>query len=174
MRYLLCFLFPPLAVALVGRPLTALLNLLLTLCLVLPGVIHALIVVHSDNAERRHAETLAAITGKPVTMRRPAEWTALGVLVLALMALAVAALLGNEWLRSRPKVKPQAPTLTEPVPGRERMQAAAWAAMQGKSLAEIEGTHGPASSKDRTSGWAEWPKFRARFENGQVTEVGVK
>lgn len=49
MLYLLC-LIPPLAVFLVGRPMTALLNLLLTCFFYVPGVLHALWVVHKHKS----------------------------------------------------------------------------------------------------------------------------
>lgn len=53
----------------------------------------------------------------------------------------------------------------------EAMQVAAQAAMEGKTLPEIEGTHGKALSRDPATGWAEWSKFRARFAAGKVVEV---
>lgn len=56
----------------------------------------------------------------------------------------------------------------------QERDAGALLAMEGKSLADVEGTHGAALSKDKETGWAEWQKFRARFENGKVVEVNVK
>ena len=53
MRYLLAIVFPPLAVLLCGKPLQAALNLLLTLCFWVPGVVHALFVVNSHLADKR-------------------------------------------------------------------------------------------------------------------------
>ncbi len=53
MLYFLAILCPPLAVLLSGKPLQALLNLALTVCLWVPGVIHALFVVNSHLADRR-------------------------------------------------------------------------------------------------------------------------
>ena len=44
-RYLLALVFPPLAVAISGRPKDLATNVLLTMCLWLPGVLHALMVV---------------------------------------------------------------------------------------------------------------------------------
>jgi uncharacterized membrane protein YqaE (UPF0057 family) len=52
MRYLLCIL-PPVAVFMCGKPIQAIINLGLTLCFYLPGLIHALLVVSSFNADRR-------------------------------------------------------------------------------------------------------------------------
>ncbi|MBX7167593.1 MAG: YqaE/Pmp3 family membrane protein [Pirellulales bacterium] len=54
MRYLLAFLLPPLAVLLCGKPLQAVLNLVLTLCFWVPGVIHALLIVHDHLADLRN------------------------------------------------------------------------------------------------------------------------
>jgi uncharacterized membrane protein YqaE (UPF0057 family) len=56
MLYLLAILLPPVAVLLVGRPIQALINLLLTLCFFLPGAIHAFFVVHEKKADRRMKE----------------------------------------------------------------------------------------------------------------------
>ncbi len=61
MRYLLAILLPPLAVLLCGRPLTALLNLLLTLLLWIPGVIHAMVIVADYNANKRTDKVVAAV-----------------------------------------------------------------------------------------------------------------
>lgn len=53
MRYLLALLCPPLAILLCGRPLLALLNIPLCIMFWVPGVIHALLVVHEHKEERR-------------------------------------------------------------------------------------------------------------------------
>ncbi len=53
MRYLLAFLFPPLAVLLCGKPGKAFLNLILTLCFYVPGVIHAILVISEKKADAR-------------------------------------------------------------------------------------------------------------------------
>ena len=58
MRYLLAILLPPLAVLLCGKPFLAILNLLLTLCFWIPGVIHALFVVNSHLADKRTDKVL--------------------------------------------------------------------------------------------------------------------
>lgn len=55
MRYFIAFLLPPLAVALCGfKPLSFILSIILTLFAWLPGVIHALFVVHNHNADVRN------------------------------------------------------------------------------------------------------------------------
>ena len=53
MRYLLAILLPPLAVFLCGKPIQGILNILLTLAFWVPGVVHALFVVHSHLADKR-------------------------------------------------------------------------------------------------------------------------
>jgi uncharacterized membrane protein YqaE (UPF0057 family) len=53
MLYLLCLIFPPLAVLLVGKPIQALINLVLCLFFWIPGVIHAVLVVNEKKADRR-------------------------------------------------------------------------------------------------------------------------
>jgi uncharacterized membrane protein YqaE (UPF0057 family) len=61
LRYLLAILLPPVAVLLCGRPFLAILNVLLTLCLYVPGMIHALFVVSSCEADRRNKELIKAL-----------------------------------------------------------------------------------------------------------------
>ena len=52
MRLLLCFVFPPLAVLLCGKPFL-LLCVLFTLALWVPGIIFALLVVNNHHADKR-------------------------------------------------------------------------------------------------------------------------
>lgn len=54
-----------------------------------------------------------------------------------------------------------------------QMLEASRAALEGRSLVEVEGTHGSAMRKDKETGWAVWPKFRAKFEGGKVVEVDL-
>ena len=70
MRILLSFAFPPLAVLLCGRPLQAALNVLLTLCFWIPGVIHALIIVHGCLYDEQIATTLRRME-KTIAEHRP-------------------------------------------------------------------------------------------------------
>ena len=61
MLYLVAILCPPLAVLLAGKPVQAVLNLILTIFLYVPGLIHALFVVHDRKADQRmkkHASLL--------------------------------------------------------------------------------------------------------------------
>jgi uncharacterized membrane protein YqaE (UPF0057 family) len=61
MRYLLAILLPPLAVFLCGKPVQAILNIFLTLAFWIPGVIHALFVVHTHLADKRNKELIKAV-----------------------------------------------------------------------------------------------------------------
>ncbi len=67
MRYLLAIICPPVAVLLCGKPLQAMLNLVLTLLFWIPGVVHALFVVNSHLADVRAERMIAAV--KQETMR---------------------------------------------------------------------------------------------------------
>jgi uncharacterized membrane protein YqaE (UPF0057 family) len=53
MLYLLAILLPPIAVLMVGKPTTALLNLGLTFLCGVPGMIHAVLVVSEAKADAR-------------------------------------------------------------------------------------------------------------------------
>jgi uncharacterized membrane protein YqaE (UPF0057 family) len=61
MRYLLALLLPPLAVLLCGRPIQALLNLVLTLFFWLPGCVHAVLVVGEYYADCRANRLIRAM-----------------------------------------------------------------------------------------------------------------
>lgn len=59
--YLLAILLPPVAVLMCGKPIQALINCLLCLLLIFPGIIHALLVVSNHNAERRQQRLIKAL-----------------------------------------------------------------------------------------------------------------
>jgi len=59
-KYLLAIVLPPLAVLMCGKPAQALLNCLLTLCLWVPGIIHALAVVADHEAKVRNEQLIRA------------------------------------------------------------------------------------------------------------------
>ena len=61
MRYLLAIILPPVAVLLCGKPVQALLNLVLTLFFWIPGAIHALFVVNSHLADKRADRVVKAV-----------------------------------------------------------------------------------------------------------------
>ena len=61
MRYLLAIVLPPLAVLFCGKPVQFVLNIFLTLFFWVPGVVHAILVVHDHLAEKRNDRLLRAI-----------------------------------------------------------------------------------------------------------------
>lgn len=61
MRYLIAILLPPVAVLFCGKPIQALLNFFLTLLFYIPGMIHAILVVHDFYEERRTRRVVRAI-----------------------------------------------------------------------------------------------------------------
>jgi uncharacterized membrane protein YqaE (UPF0057 family) len=61
MRYLLAIICPPAAVLLCGKPIQAILSLLLTMMFWFPGVIHALLVVSSHKADVRNKKLIREI-----------------------------------------------------------------------------------------------------------------
>jgi uncharacterized membrane protein YqaE (UPF0057 family) len=67
MRYPLALIVPPLAVLSCGRPITALFNVLLWALLIVPGVIHARLVVSQHQADvrsKKQARTIARANQK--------------------------------------------------------------------------------------------------------------
>ena len=61
MLYLLAIVLPPVAVLLCGKPLQALLSVILTICVWVPGAIHALFVVNSHLADKRTNKLIKAM-----------------------------------------------------------------------------------------------------------------
>lgn len=61
MRYFLAIVLPPLAVLLCGKPFQAILNLVLTLCFWIPGMIHALFVVDCHFEDQRTERLVRAV-----------------------------------------------------------------------------------------------------------------
>lgn len=61
MRYVLAILFPPIAVFLCRRPFQGFVNLILTLCFWVPGMIHALLVVFDRREEERAKQVMESI-----------------------------------------------------------------------------------------------------------------
>ena len=60
MKRFLAICCPPLAVLLCGKPVAFLLNCLLTLCMWLPGAMHAWGIVSDCNADRRNRQLVHA------------------------------------------------------------------------------------------------------------------
>jgi uncharacterized membrane protein YqaE (UPF0057 family) len=61
-RYLLALVIPPVAVLSCGKPIQAILNVVLCFLLLVPGVAHAILVVHTYHADRRHRELIKVLT----------------------------------------------------------------------------------------------------------------
>ncbi len=64
MRYLLAVILPPVAVLICGKPIQALINLVLTLLFWIPGLIHAIFVVNGYYADQRTDRVIEAIKEK--------------------------------------------------------------------------------------------------------------
>lgn len=64
MWYLFAVLLPPIAVLFTGRPVHALINLVLTLCLWIPGVLHAVFVISRHQADRHHDKLIEALQNR--------------------------------------------------------------------------------------------------------------
>jgi len=62
-RYFFAIVLPPLAVLLCGKPIQFLLNILLTLLGWIPGVVHAILVVHEHLADKRAQRIIKAKGG---------------------------------------------------------------------------------------------------------------
>lgn len=62
MNYFLAILLPPISLLIIGKPGQALLNIILTFCFWIPGILHALLVVHGFEADQRLAKFAKAIT----------------------------------------------------------------------------------------------------------------
>jgi len=61
MRYILAIFLPPVAVFLCGKPIQGIISIFLTLLFWIPGVIHALFVVHNHLADKRTDRIVEAI-----------------------------------------------------------------------------------------------------------------
>ncbi len=61
MLYLLAILLPPVAVLLCGKPIQAVINLVLWILGIVPGIIHALFVVSSHLADQRNNRLIKAM-----------------------------------------------------------------------------------------------------------------
>jgi len=61
MRYVLALLLPPLAVLFCGKPIQFFLNILLCLLGWIPGVVHAVLVVHEHLNDKRTEKLIRAM-----------------------------------------------------------------------------------------------------------------
>lgn len=62
MRYFLCIILPPIAVLTTGKIGAFFLNLILTLLVWIPGVIHAFMVTNKYYADKRNEKLIKAMT----------------------------------------------------------------------------------------------------------------
>lgn len=165
MRYLIAILFPPLAVLLTRRPITAMVNFVLWLCLILPGVIHALFVVSQDAADERNRELMTAVTGKAIPRKSSSETKILvasvSLFLLTFSGFAIAMQMGLIPDISTP---PQTPRAAAAAP-------APLPSITGWTMEEVKSKHGAPLATDKATGLAAWPAFTARFESGAVQEV---
>lgn len=63
MKYFWAVIIPPLAILLCKKPFQALFNFILWCFGVVPGIIHALFVVHSYESKKKHKELVEAVRG---------------------------------------------------------------------------------------------------------------
>lgn len=60
MRYFLCVILPPIAVLSTGRNGAFILNIFLTALFILPGIVHAMIIINNYYEEKLNQEILDA------------------------------------------------------------------------------------------------------------------
>jgi uncharacterized membrane protein YqaE (UPF0057 family) len=60
MLYLVAVILPPLGVLLAGKPFQAIINIPLTVLFYVPGLLHAIFVVHNHYADQRTARIVRA------------------------------------------------------------------------------------------------------------------
>jgi hypothetical protein len=180
MLYLLALIMPPLAVLFCGRPISAILNLgwiiigfltvyvfsifgLLAIPLAFIGaVIHAVLVVSKTSADERQRELITALGG---TLPPRKNWeldAAAGLMTLVLIAAVIGIILSP---KSAVIKIPAGPMNSQP------SQVLNLPTLEGWTMDEVISRHGEPSTRDKTTGWAAWPTFRARFVGGAVVEV---
>lgn len=198
MLYLIAFFCPPIALVLCGRPLSAILNLLwifagfLTIgvfsilglifvpVFALGATAHAILVVNQELADQRQRELIGALGGK-LPPKTNWEMTVVSVFFIAtgllLIILFTSGVIPYRFdLASKRFVKVSRASGSPPGTRTgaelgETVKSATPPSIDGWSLAEVESTYGAAKYKDKTTGWAVWPHFKAHFEKGVVNAV---
>jgi uncharacterized membrane protein YqaE (UPF0057 family) len=61
MLYILALLLRPVAVFIYGKPIQGIINIILCLCFLIPGIIHALFFVHNKYEDKRTDKIVKAI-----------------------------------------------------------------------------------------------------------------
>src|SRR5579859_1603787 len=88
MRYFWAIVLPPVAVLMCGKPFQFLLNIVLTCCFVIPGMLHALMVVSQFNGDQRHREMLMALGGNRASKAKATSPSfGLGLVLLCVVGL---------------------------------------------------------------------------------------
>lgn len=197
MLFFLAILCPPLALLLCGRPLSAILNLIWIIAGVvvvvalgyifipvvsLGAMAHAIFVVSQHDADRRQRALITALGGTPA----PRTYWELNILLaLFILGGGLVVVLMHQgvipWRLDTDTMKlvriGGEPSAASPAESTSASAPAASPAqtqlpsIEGWSLAEVESTYGPAKYKDKTTGWAVWPGFKAHFASGNVTRV---
>jgi len=167
MLYFLALFLPPLAVGWCAGTGALLLNLVLTVCGIVPGIVHALFIVSRYYADERHAEMISAITGKARTPR------AIGAGIVGLAGIVLAGGMGLSAWRTFRSVQSRnvAAASADKHGGVVNAGAHPLPILDGWSYTEVVSTHGAPAMRDKTTAWAEWPSFRAHFTNGAVDQV---
>ena len=89
--YLVAVLLPPVAVLICGKPIQVLINLLLCLLLIIPGIIHAIFVVREYKADKRLKQlTIANVSDLPDWIEGPEKKSDAPVYIILAIVAAVA------------------------------------------------------------------------------------
>lgn len=180
MRYLIAIIFPPLAVLLCNRPAQAVLNFVLWLFCLVPGIVHGLLVVSQTIGDERQVELLIAVTGKRIPKKNSGFEVASAIVAIMLIAGA-AAIAFNRFtpkLISRIQASQQAPSIiSKPTIPTSETPVIPWKApnIVGWTFDQVQAVYGTPVSKDKSTALATWNtsdvKFTARFEGGKVAEL---
>lgn len=187
MKYFFAIFLPPVAVLLCGKPGSFLLNLILTLCGWVPGVVHAIIVVGSYNADKRTDRIVDALnrpdSGIPslpqaAKQGRPMKFVlfagGLAFVVFCALAVTVAG------LRNRMPTQTAKPaTVVEeansesapsPVPGKNKKKGKGGKNNAGKEETAPDKT-GESGSTKPPSGTTSLPALSWTSKDGRVIEA---
>lgn len=157
--------------------------------------LHAGFLVSDKGKLERREEVNALLTaqGKPPLPAPVRTGTLPGWLSASVILGVIGLFVGGGILSQRPSGPPQddaaaaaatTPTLTVPpslaLPGPELRAetptpaAPELPAISAWSFAEVVKAHGEPEAKDRATGWATWPTFKARFTSGKVEEIAAR
>lgn len=148
----------------------------------LVAIIHAgVYVAWSGRVQRvREMNELRRVEGKHTFLPEPAKpGTFVNTLILgALAVLCVAAWIMQRNLHAVSERKKAVAFAEEQRVIAERIAAdrerAKLEQMTGWTFDEVQSTHGAPLKTDKSTGWAQWPAFRARFEGGRLVEARAR